>query len=168
MIVLISPLEFKCICCKCGVAVVGVVRNSDASTYSHELTDLGRKLDKLEAEAREEDEAERTEGIAAGDTVDKVAQGNESESAIEDAPELSKGNYAWNIATFTVDFSQRLHACKDALDTSANRIDEIKESSRSPEDIFKRKVSRMPITSTPGIRITSNRNGILGLYKVNA
>ena len=166
MIVLISPLEFKCIGCKCGVAVVGVVRNSDASTYSHELTDLGRKLDQLEAEAREEDEAERTEGIAAGDTV--VTQGNESETAIEDVPELSKGNYAWNIATFTVDFSQRLHACKDALDTSANRIDEIKDSSRSPEDIFKRKVSRMPITSTPGIRITSNRNGIFGLYKVNA
>ena len=148
------------------MTVVGVVRNSDASTYSHELTDLGRKLDQLEAEAREEDEAEGTEGIAAGDTVDKITQGSESETA-RDAPELSKGNYAWNIATFSVEFSQRLHACKDALDTSANRIDEIKDSSRSPEDIFQRKVSRMPITSTPGTRITSNRNGILDLYIVN-
>ena len=136
------------------MAVVGVVRNSDASTYSHELTDLGRKLDQLEAEAREEDEAERTEGIAAGNTVDKVTQGIESETAKEDAPELSKGNYPWNTATFKVEFGQRLHACKDALETSANRIDEIKDSSRSPEDIFKRKVSRMPITSTPGTRIT--------------
>ena len=145
------------------MAVVGVVRNSDVSTYSHELTDLGRKLDQLEAEAREEDEAERTEGIAAGDTVDKVTQGSESETT-KDAPELSKGNYEWNIATFSVEFGQRLHACKDTLDTSANRIDEIKDSSRSPEDIFQ----RMPITSTPGTQISSNRNGILDLYIVYA
>ena len=138
------------------MAVVGVVRNSDASTYSHELTDLGRKLDQLEAEAREEDEAERTEDITAGDTVDKVTHGIETETTKEGAPELSRGNYTWNIETFTLEFGQRLQACKDALDTSSNRIDEIKDSSRRPEDIFKRKVTRMPITSTPGIRITCN------------
>ena len=137
----------------CSVAVVGVVVNSEASTtYSHELTDLARKLDQLEAEAREEDDEEHRQklGVSEDHNVETV-----NKSAEEDFSVFMKENYAWKIRNFTADFGGRSQACEHRFDASNNRIDEIKDCSNSPEGYTIKGFDRMPLTSTPGI------NGII-------
>ena len=162
---------------ECRNVVGAFCFSEDASTYSHELMDLARKLDQLEAEAREEDEAERQE--IENEKSKDITNNNEETPGTQKATQqiTTKKNdpleqrYPWKSTNFDKKFNGNAYTCKHSLDTSTNREEEIKDSSKSPDlpktDMYSDSNS-MPFTSTPGTQMSSSKYHLptwrFGLY----
>ena len=126
------------------------------------MTDLAKKLDQLEAEAREEDEAERRQReTEKGEITNIYTEASKNDKAAHQITtnkhDHSKQRYPLSNTSFDRKFNRNVYACKHGLDTSSDRVEEIKDNSESPEELSQKNMfsdsHSMPFTSTPGTRI---------------